>query len=200
MSSIKKATIPAGLGRPGEFLVDGGSEFKAEVKGVCIAWGSKWRAHTPHHSQSAVAIERFNKTIELRTAHFGKSCKCTWLDALLLALEAYNGSIHAGLSKDNITFAPAELWLGRKLRFNPDVRPTLLDRPTDIQRHGEWLREHTQQVKDWIKEVDAEYRQQMAAKSAGTKLRQLQVCDTVERHVDPAKREKNAGAEHWEGP
>ena len=76
----------------------------------------------------------------------------------------------------------------------------MLDRPTDIQKHGEWLREHTQQVKDWIKKVDEEYRQQMTAKSGGAKLRQLQVGDTVERHVDPANREKNAGAERWEGP
>ena len=198
--ALRRLAIPAGLGRPTEFLIDGGSEFKAQVQEACRAWGSKWRAHTPHHSQSAGAIERLNKTLELRTAHFGKSCNCTWLDALPLAVEAYNGSIHAGLSKGSIMLSPAELWLGRKLRFNSDVRPTLLDRPTDVQQHGEWLRKHTQQVKDWIEEADASYRERMAAASSSSKLRELEVGDTVELHVEQEKRAQNSGAERWEGP
>ena len=92
--ALRRLAIPAGLGRPTEFLIDGGSEFKAEVQEACRAWGSKWRMHTPHHSQSAGAIERLNKTLELRTAHFSKSCKCSWVDATPLAVEAYNGSVH----------------------------------------------------------------------------------------------------------
>ena len=192
--------IPAGLGRPAEFLIDGGSEFKAEVQEACRAWGSKWRMHTPHHSQSAGAIERLNKTLELRTAHFSKACKCSWVDAIPLAVEAYNGSVHAGLSQGSVALSLAELWLGRKLRFNSDVRPVLLDRSTDVQKHGEWLRQHTQQVKDWIAEADADYRNKMKATASKTKLRELEVGDTVERHVEHGKRAQNSGVERWEGP
>ena len=146
--ALRRHAIPAGMGRPGEFLIDGGSEFKSHLQESCAAWGSKWRPHTPHHSESAGAVERFNKTLELRLAHFSKQCDCNWLDALPLAVEAYNGSIHAGLSKKGIAFSPAEIWLGRKIRFNADVRPTLHDRPTDVQEYGEWVRQHTAAVKD----------------------------------------------------
>ena len=70
------------------------------------------------------------------------------MDALALATEAYNRSMHAGLSANGMSFSPAELWLGRKIRFNSDLRPTLHQRPTAAQEHGEWLRKHTQAVKD----------------------------------------------------
>ena len=87
-------------------------------------------------------------------AHFSKECNCNWLDALPLATEAYNGSVHAGLSGKGLAFSPAELWLGRKIRFNSDVRQTLHHRPTEAQEYGEWLRRHTQAVKSWIAAAD----------------------------------------------
>ena len=108
-AALRRHAIPAGLGRPKEFLIDGGSEFKGQLQEACAAWGSDWRPHTPHHSESAGAVERLNKTLELRMAHFSRQCKCSWVDALPLALEAYNGSIHAGLSKQGVAFSPAEI-------------------------------------------------------------------------------------------
>ena len=124
------------------------------------------------------------------------------MDALPLAVEAYNGSIHAGLSRKGITFSPAETWLGRKIRFNADVRPTLHDRPTDVQEYGEWVRQHTEAVKEWIRQADEAYRQTLVtASSSKSKLRKLKVGDTVVLRVHDLKtREKNAGAERWEGP
>ena len=90
-------------------MIDGGSEFKGEMQEACRAWGSHWRPHAPYHSESAGAVERFNKTLELRVAHFAKQGDCSWIDALPLATEAYNGSIHAGLSANGLSFSPAEL-------------------------------------------------------------------------------------------
>ena len=199
--AIRRHAIPQGMGRPKEFLIDGGSEFKGHLQEACTAWGSNWRPHTPHHSESAGAVERFNKTIELRLAHFAKQCNCNWVDALPLALEAYNGSIHAGLSKQSIAFSPAEIWLGRKIRFNSDVRPTIHNRPTEIQEYGEWLRNHTQAVKEWIKQADADYRKTLQATSGKSQLRTLQVGDQVSVRVQDLPRlDKNAGAETWDSP
>lgn len=201
-TALRRHAIPAGMGRPKEFLVDGGSEFKSHLQEACVSWGSAWRPHTPYHSESAGAVERFNKTLELRIAHFAKQCECNWVDALPLALEGYNGAVHAGLSKKGIAFSPAELWLGRKIRFNSDVRQTMHNRPTEVQEYGEWLRKHTQAVKDWIKQADDDYRQSMeAASSSAVKLRTLKVGDRVVLRVqDLDRKEKNAGAERWEGP
>ena len=152
--ALRWHAIPTEMGRPREFLIDGGSEFKSHLQESCTAWGTEWRPHTPHHSESAGAVERFNKTLELRLAHFAKQCDCNWLDALPLAVEAYNGSIHAGLSKKGIAFSPAEIWLGRKIMFNADVRPTLHDIPADVQEYAEWVKKHTEAVKTWIKQAD----------------------------------------------
>jgi len=198
--ALRRQAIPNGMGRPFEFLIDGGSEFKKELQAACSAWGSKWRPHTPHHSESAGAVERFNKTIELRIAHFTKHCSCNWLDAMPLALEAYNGSIHVGLSKGGIAFSPAELWLGRKLRFNSDVRPQIHDRPTDVQKYGEWIRQQTQLVKDWIHTADAEYRKTMEKSGNHQAQRKLEVGDIAQLHKPPEKRSKNSGEETWDGP
>ena len=200
VKALRRHAIPAGMGRPNEFLIDGGSEFKGEMQEACRAWGSQWRPHTPYHSESAGAIERFNKTLELRVAHFAKEGACTWVDALPLATEAYNGSMHAGLSANNMYFSPAELWLGRKIRFNSDVRPTLHQRPSASQEYGEWLRKHTQAVKDWIADADETYRQTLRS-STHTKLRVLKVGDSVSLRVqDLDSRDKNAGADTWDGP
>ena len=198
--ALRRQAIPNGMGRPFEFLIDGGSEFEKELQAACSAWGSKWRPHTPHHSESAGAVERFNKTIELRIAHFTKHCSCNWLDAVPLALEAYNGSIHVGLSKGGIAFSPAELWLGRKLRFNSDVRPQIHDRPTDVQKYGEWIRQQTQLVKDWIHTADAEYRKTMEKSGNHQAQRKLEVGDIAQMHKPPEKRSKNSGEETWDGP
>ena len=96
---LRRHAVPAGMGRPNELLIDGGSESKGEMQEACKAWGSHWRPHTPYHNESAGAIERFNKTLELRVAHFAKEGACTWVDALALATEAYNGSMHASLNE-----------------------------------------------------------------------------------------------------
>ena len=199
--ALRRHAIPGGMGRAHEFLLDGGSEFKGHLQEACTAWGSNWRPHTPHHSESAGAIERFNKTLELRVGHFAKQGNCNWVDALPLATEAYNGSVHAGLSSKGTAFSPAELWLGRKIRFNSDVRQTLHHRPTEAQDYGEWLRQHTQAVKDWIAAADAEYRKTLTKAGAQGTLRTLQVGDTASVRIqDLEKRDKNAGAEDWDGP
>ena len=200
VTALRRTAIPAGLGRPGEFLIDGGSEFKLHLEEACAAWGSKWRPHTPHHSSSAGLVERFNKTIELRLAHFSKECNCSWLDAIPLAVEAYNGSVHAALSKGGNAFSPAEIWLGRKLRFNSDVRPALHDRPTEVQQYGEWLRLQTEAVKLWIIDADAKYRATLETTHSRRTIRELKVGDKVLLHKPPERREKNSGQEPWDGP
>ena len=197
---LRRNAIPAGLGRPIEFLVDGGAEFKKELEEACQAWGTRWRPHTPHHSNSAGAVERLNQTIEQRVAHFRKKCDCNWLDAIPLALEAYNGSIHKGLSKGSLAFSPAELWLGRKIRFNSDVRPAILDRPTNVQAYGEWVRQHTAAVKEWIQTEDSRYRADMEKAGNSQAIRKMEVGSAAVLHKMPSKKAKNSGEETWDGP
>jgi hypothetical protein len=71
-----------------------------------------------------------------------------------------------------------------------------------VQEYGEWVRRHTEAVKTWIKQADEAYRQTLVAASASkSKLRKLKVGDTVVLRVqDLESRQKNAGAERWEGP
>jgi hypothetical protein len=195
VQALRRHAIPQGMGRPGEFLLDGGSEFAGFLKAACEAWGTKYRIHTPHHSQSAGIIERLNKTLELRIAHFSRECKCNWLDALPLALESYNGSVHISLSQGQVGVSPAEVWLSRKLRFNSDVRARLHDRPTDVQQYVEWMKLQTAQVKLWITTADASYRAAMIkAKNNRAALRSLQLKDEVVLFVPTERKSKNSGA------
>lgn len=198
--ALKRQAIPNGLGRPVYFLVDGGSEFKAEVVAACTAWGTKWRTHMPHHSQSAGIIEKFNKTLEVRITHFVNQCDCNWMDALPLALESYNGAVHAALSQGTIGISPAEVWLGRRLRFNSDVLPTVVDNPKSVEQYLEWARQQTQQVKDWISAARLRYEEQIKKVKSGRNLRHLAVGDKVVLSRPTDKRDKNSGTLQWDGP
>ena len=201
VQALRRHAIPQGMGRPGEFLLDGGSEFAGFMKAACEAWGTKYRVHTPHHSQSAGIIERLNKTLELRIAHFSRQCDCTWLDALPMALEAYNGSVHLALSQGQVGISPAEVWLSRKLRFNSDVRARLHDRPTDVQAYVEWMKKQTAVVKQWISAAETDYREAMVkAKNNRATLRSLQVGDEVVMFTPTERKAKNAGTSQWDGP
>ena len=198
--ALKRQAIPNGLGRPVYFLVDGGSEFKAEVIAACTAWGTKWRTHMPHHSQSAGIIEKFNKTLEVRITHFVNQCDCNWMGALPLALESYNGAVHAALSQGTIGISPAEVWLGRRLRFNSDVLPTVLDNPKSVEQYLGSSSQQTQQVKDWIKAARLRYEEQIKKVKSGRNLRQLAVGDKVVLSGPTDKRDKNSGTLQWDGP
>ena len=200
--ALKRQAIPGGLGRPTTFLADGGSEFKAEVVAACTAWGTKWRTHMPHHSQSAGIIERFNKTLEVRIAHFVTQCGCNWMDALPLAVESYNGVMHTSLPQGITGISPAEVWLGRRLRFNSDVDvlPIVLDSPKSVEQYLEWSRQQTQQVKDWITAARERYKEQIKRVKAGRKMRILEVGDKVVLSRPTNKRAKNSGALQWDGP
>ena len=133
--------------------------------------------------------------------HFSKQGKCGWINALPLAAEAYDGSVHAGLLQNGTSFSLAELWLGRKLRFNSDVRPAIHLRPYEAQQYGEWVRHHTQAVKDWVANADSERRTSMKHAGPQIKLRTLNVGDTISLLVpDLDRRAKNSGAERRDGP
>ena len=64
LMGLKSSMLPIGLGKPGLFLLDGGPEFKDQIRQAIQAWDSKARVHAPHHHESAGTIEIFNKTIE----------------------------------------------------------------------------------------------------------------------------------------
>ena len=122
------------------------------------------------------------------------------MDALPLALESYNGAVHAALSQGTIGISPAEVWLGRRLRFNSDVLPTVLDNPKSVEQYLEWSRQQTQQVKDWISAARLRYEEQIKKVKSGRNLRHLAVGDKVVLSRPTDKRDKNSGTLQWDGP
>ena len=61
--ALRDVVLPNGWGRPEMWVLDGGSEFKAELAEALEAWGADWRESAPEHPESHGAIERYNRTL-----------------------------------------------------------------------------------------------------------------------------------------
>ena len=86
LRALRERVLPMGMGKSEVWLVDGGSDFKAEFKEVIEAR----HVHAPLRKEAAGIIEAFNMTIEER---MGMLCEDTsrWTDCYPEALDAYNG-------------------------------------------------------------------------------------------------------------
>jgi hypothetical protein len=108
--------------------------------------------------------------------------------------------MHVALSQGTIGISPAEVWLGRRLRFHSDVLPTVLDNLESVEQYLAWSRQQTQQVKDWIKAARLRYEEQIKKVKSGRNLRYLAVGDKVVLSRPTDKRDKNSGTLQWDGP
>ena len=64
--ALRDMILPNGWGRLEMWVLDGGSEFKAELTEALEAWDTHWRESAPGHPQSHGAIERYNMQDALR--------------------------------------------------------------------------------------------------------------------------------------
>ena len=60
--ALRDDVLKHGWGRPDQWVCDGASYFKAEVKAGITAWAALQRVSAPHHSESHGIIERHNQT------------------------------------------------------------------------------------------------------------------------------------------
>ena len=60
--ALRDDVLKHGWGRPEQWVCDGASYFKAEVKAGITAWAALQRVSAPHHSESHGIIERHNQT------------------------------------------------------------------------------------------------------------------------------------------
>ena len=122
LKAMRENILPHGMGKPEVYLVDGGSEFKKEVGHAIDAWLADKHVHGAHRHEAAGCIESFNKTIEKRIAMFCDEEDLEgWIHVWPEALEAYNATVQEACSGSTyVAFSPAEIFLGRKLRFSVD--------------------------------------------------------------------------------
>ena len=66
-TAIRRGVVVRGV--PVEFIFDGGSEFKAQVKAGATGYDANVHQTTPNHSKSLGILERFNRTIQRTLAH-----------------------------------------------------------------------------------------------------------------------------------
>ena len=97
-----------GWGRPDQWVCDGASYFKAEVKAGIAAWAALQRVSAPHHSESHGIIERHNQTYLGILKCFGNTA--TWREHYAAAFESYNRSPCEALSSKGSKFSPIEVW------------------------------------------------------------------------------------------
>ena len=97
-----------GWGRPDQWVCDGASYFKAEVKAGIAAWAALQRVSAPHHSESHGIIERHNRTYLGILQCFGDTSN--WREHYAAAFESYNRSPCEALSSKGSKFSPIEVW------------------------------------------------------------------------------------------
>ena len=174
-----------GLGKPDMYLLDGGSVFKAEVQSAIEAWDVDAHVHAPLRKEAAGIIEIFNKTIVDRMwmlcEDTSRSDEC-----FTEALDSYNGLVHQACSNGvAAAISPAEVFLGRRMRFSADDISKLEDDLWELPgKSAQRLREMAVQVSRIIAEARAQYfmSQERQDPHAKTKLRVFNVGDEVTIH------------------
>ena len=166
LRALRERVLLHGMGRPEVFLVDGGSEFKKDVQQAIDIWLSERHVHGAYRHEAAGCIEVFNKTIEKKIAMFCEEGRLeSWIEVWPEAVEAYNATIQTASTLNTDTaFTPAELFLGRKLKFSFDslaeeAMDTLLDSKPDT--YFERMRKRTAQIVKTVKETRKEYLERM---------------------------------------
>ena len=203
LRAIRERILVLGLGKPDVYLLDGGSEFKAEVQAAIEAWDADAHVHAPLRKEAAGIIEIFNKTIEDRMAMLCEDTN-TWDECFTEALDSYNGLVHQACS-DGITAAisPAEVFLGRRMRFSVDSISKLEDDVWELPgKAAQRLRKMAVQVSRFIAEARAQYfmKQERQDPHSKTKLRVFNIGDEVTIHRPTGEKKLDKLSPLQDGP
>jgi hypothetical protein len=177
----KRILQPNGCGKPTKWLIDGGSEFKKDVTSALEAWAADVRMKAPHHSESAGVIERFIQDLEAKMSHFTTE-NANWLEIYPDALDACNASVSESLSDGDVAaISPAEVWLGRRIRFPSDDRIRTHEWSKNPTVYARQLRQNMIKVKDWVKASRKQYwaRLEKEDPRQGKKTRKFEEGDEV---------------------
>ena len=203
LQAIKERILVLGLAKPEVYLLDEGSEFKADVQAAIEAWDAEAHVHAPLRKEAAGIIEIFNKTIEDRMAML---CEDTskWDECFTEALDSYNGLVHQACS-DGVTAAisPAEIFLGRRMRFSVDEISKLEDDLWELPgKAAQRLRKMAVQVSRFIAEARAHYFMSQERKDphAKTRLRVFNVGDEVTIHRPTGEKKLDKLSPLQDGP
>jgi hypothetical protein len=203
LTAIRERILVLGLGKPDVYLLDGGSEFKAEVQAAIEAWDADAHVHAPLRKEAAGIIEIFNKTIEDRLSMLCEDTS-TWDECFTEALDSYNGLVHQACS-DGVTAAisPAEVFLGRRMRFSVDAISKLEDDIWELPgKAAQRLRKMAIQVSRFIAEARAQYfmKQERQDPHSKTKLRVFNVADEVTIHRPTGEKKLDKLSPLQDGP
>ncbi len=187
VDALRHRILPGGMGKPQVYIIDGGAEFKKQLRQAVAAWAGHSRVHAPHHHQSAGLIEIFNKTIKKKMSLLTHGTKATWVDIYMDAVDIYNALPHEAAS-DGITVAmsPAELFLGRKLEFAWEAEEHQAPQEKlKLSAYGMKLMKQREQVKELLNNCRADYLQGIEAKdkNSNNSLRLLEVGTEVTKYT-----------------
>ena len=97
--ALRDVVLPNGWGRPEMRVIDGGSEFKAELTEALEAWDADWRERAPEHPESHGAIERYNRTLCNTISKLVDEQQTeNWMEVRAAAVEATRQSVSKAIS------------------------------------------------------------------------------------------------------
>ena len=158
--ALRDVVLPNGWGRPEMRILDGGSEFKAELTDALEAWDVDWRERAPEHLESHGAIERYNRTLCNKISKLMDAQKTeNRMEVRAAAVEATRQSISEAISDAGALVTPSELWHGGRLVSMENV-PSVRDTKkagTCISKVAQDLKSQVQKVLNWVKQSNDQY-------------------------------------------
>ena len=171
--------------------MNGGPEFKGDLRQATQAWNSKARIHAPHHHESAGIIEIFNRTIEKKISVLKHGTKQTWYDVYMDAIELYNSAPHLALSDGKTAIlSPVEVFLGRSPKLAWDLPSEAGNTPVlKPSKYAAQLKQNAEKVNRFIIAAREDYLKAMETheKHASHKLRCFEVGDEVTKYMPTGK-------------
>ena len=204
LMGLKTTMLQIGLDKPGVFLLDGGHDFKDQLRQTIQAWDSKARVYAPHHHESAGAIEIFNRAIKKKFGLLLDGSGKKWIHLYLDALGLYNATPHTALS-DGSTAAitPAEVFLGRSLKFEWDLPENSgnVDKLKPSKMAVE-LKKQAENVKKIVNAARDEYYKAMegAEKNASHRFRTFERGDEITKNKPTGSKREDKVSPLQEGP
>jgi hypothetical protein len=183
--ALMKQVLPHGYGRPGHWIVDGGSEFKAVLADTVKAWGAKAHTSSPNHAQSHGAIEKYNQTLQRKLAKRLADCEAAgvatdWVQELAAVTETTNNQVQDSISNLQAAITPAEIWYARTPVLDSVPSMTTIDEATP-SNYVRWAKQQWEWTKQCVQDSANAYGQRMRAKDPhkNTPLRSFNLGDEV---------------------
>ena len=201
--AMRDTVLPNGWGRPEMWVIDGGSEFKAELTEALEAWDAEWRESAPEHPESHGAIERYNRTLCNKIAKLMDEQKTeNWTEVRAAAVEATRQSVSEAISDAGAPVSPSEVWHGGR-QVSMENAPSVRDKKgtnTGMSRFAQNLKSQVQKVVDWVKQSNDRYHENMVKRTAGKPVRTFCVGDEVTKFKSSRSKKQDKTSSKQEGP